>query len=86
MGVDISIEPVKRFFQIDMKDLAYVKFIIESYDGIAMQRTLNAKRGEIELMAPKCNEPVLDAILDDLKREVMIREIKKPVDYFDLVL
>jgi len=69
-----------------MKDLAYVKFIIESYEGIAIQRTLNPKRGEIEVMIPECNMNIFDGILKDLESEVFIKEIKKPVDYCSLVV
>jgi type II secretory pathway component PulL len=69
-----------------MKELAFVKFIIESYEGVAMQRTLNAKRGEIEIQVPKCNLAVFDNILSDLKRVVFMHEIKKPVDYCGLIV
>ena len=77
---------MKRFFQLDVKDIAYFKFILESYEGIAMQRTLNAKRGEIEVMVPDCNMPIFNDILNNIKDEMDIREIKKPVDYLELVI
>ncbi|MFC1855151.1 DUF4911 domain-containing protein [Thermodesulfobacteriota bacterium] len=77
---------VKSYFQIDTKEIAFFKFIIESYDGIAMFRTLNARRGEIEVMVPKCNEAELVNILHDMKRNIAIRQIKKPVDYLELVV
>lgn len=81
-----EITMVKRWFQLDIKELAYVKFILESYEGVAMQRTLNASRGEIEIMVPSCNVAVLDEIISDLKGSTDIREIKKPVDYSALFL
>ncbi len=81
-----NISIVKRFYRLDIRQLAFVKFIVESYDGIAMLRTLNAGCGEIEVMAPECNLPVLDALIDDLRKEINIVQIKKPVDYFELVV
>jgi hypothetical protein len=81
-----DIKIVKRFFKIDLKELAFFKFIIESYEGLAMQRTLNAKRGEIEVMVPACNELEFNVILNDLKRDIFIVEIKKPVDYTELII
>ncbi len=83
---EADIKIIRRYFQIAPKDIAFLKFIIESYDGIAMQRTLNAGRGEIEIMVPKCNNGVLDDILADLKQTISITEIKKPVDYLELVV
>lgn len=81
-----EIKLLKRFFRLDISEIAYVKFIIESYEGIAIQRTLNAKRGEIEIMTPDSNADVLDGILLDLKTTIIIEEIKKPIDYLELVL
>ena len=81
-----DVKLIKRFFQLEIKDIAYFKFILESYEGIAMQRTLNAKRGEIEVMVPDCNMSIFNDILNNVRAEMDIREIKKPVDYLELVI
>ena len=79
-----KIKIIKRFLKLEMKDIAFVKFIIESYEGIAVQRTINAKNGVIEIMVPSSNEGVLENIISDLMNSIPIKEIEKPDDYFEL--
>jgi hypothetical protein len=60
---------------VDRRKIAFIKFIIEAYDGIAGMRTINPAKGVIELrIAPGCEEQV-DRILQDLKKEILIRRL-----------
>ena len=60
---------------MDRRQIAYIKFIIEAYDGIAGMRTINPTKGIIKLhIAPGCEEQV-DRILHDLKGEILIQRI-----------
>jgi len=60
---------------VDRREIAFIKFIIEAYDGIAGMRTINPAKGVIELrIAPGCEEQV-DRILQDLKKEILIRRL-----------
>ncbi|MEW6672092.1 MAG: DUF4911 domain-containing protein [Thermodesulfobacteriota bacterium] len=63
-----------KYYRIDRREISFLKFIIESYDGIAMVRTVDPEAGIVALhIAPGC-EPVVNMILNDLKREIMIEE------------
>lgn len=65
-------ETIKRYYRIDRSAIAYLKFIIEAYDGIATIRTLDPVMGTICLsIAPGC-ECDVDLVLADLKAELMI--------------
>jgi hypothetical protein len=60
---------------VDRREIAFIKFIFEAYDGIAGMRTINPAKGIIELhIAPGCEEQV-DRILQDLKKEILIRRL-----------
>jgi hypothetical protein len=37
--------------RVARRDIAYVKFVIESYEGVAVTRTLDPARGEIVVLA-----------------------------------
>jgi len=66
------VETVKRYYRVDRSAIAYLKFIIEAYDGIAALRTLDPAMGTICLsIAPGC-ECDVDLVLADLEAELMI--------------
>jgi len=66
------VETVKRYYRVDRSAIAYLKFIIEAYDGIATLRTLDPAMGTICLsIAPGC-ECDVDLVLADLEAELMI--------------
>jgi hypothetical protein len=60
---------------VDRRQIAFIKFIFEAYDGIAGMRTTNPIKGIIKVhIAPGCEEQV-DRILQDLKKEILIQRI-----------
>jgi len=60
-------ETIKRYFQVDRKEINYLRITIESYDGMALVRTVDPHAAVIELqMSPGCI-PDLNALLDDLR-------------------
>ena len=64
-----------RHYRVDRRQIAFIKFIFEAYDGIAGMRTINPTKGIIKLyIAPGCEEQV-DRILDDLKNKILIQRI-----------
>ena len=65
----------ERHYRVDRRQIAFIKFIFEAYDGIAGMRTINPTKGIIKLhIAPGCEEQV-DRILQDLKKEIMIQRL-----------
>ncbi len=72
-------ETVKKYYRVDRREIAYLKFILEGYDGLAVMTTVNAQAGEIVLAsAPEC-EAELEMILQDLKKEILIEPAAAPV-------
>jgi hypothetical protein len=65
-------ETVKRYYRVDRRKIAFLKFIFEAYDGLAIIETLNPESGVIVFyIAPGCETDV-DMILTDLKADIMM--------------
>lgn len=65
-------ETIKRYYRVDRREIAFLRFILEAYDGIAVMRTQDRELGIIGLdIAPGC-EAVVDLILRDLKQDILI--------------
>ena len=68
----VIVETIKRYYRVDRREIAFIKFIFEAYDGIAVLETLDPVDGIVAFhIAPGCEGDV-DAILADLKREIVI--------------
>lgn len=53
----------KYLLSIDRKEICYLQWIIESYDGMASMRTINSVNGEIEIsIAPGCKKDIVSLI------------------------
>ena len=53
----------KYILSIDRKEICYLQWIIESYDGMASMRTINPANGGIEIsIAPGCKEEIASLI------------------------
>jgi hypothetical protein len=63
--------------------IAYVKFIIESYEEVGIIRTVDRKQAIIVLLAVADFVEVARNILQSLKHEVPLREIACPADLSD---
>jgi len=71
----IKMETIKRSFQVERRDISYLRWIIESYDGMAVLRTIDPHKAVIELqISPGCDNKVLE-LLDSLKEKEGIKLI-----------
>jgi hypothetical protein len=74
------------YFKINPHDLAFVKFIVESYEGIAVLRTVDPKEGIVEWMISPDLVEDAERLLRALKKEIPIVVVSPPrntapVDY-----
>ena len=52
-------QTIKYILSIERKEICYLQWIIESYDGMASVRTISPASGEIEIsIAPGCKEDI----------------------------
>jgi hypothetical protein len=64
-----------RYIRLHRKDIAYFKFIIESYEGMAVVRTKDPQEAIVELMVAPGWEKDLEEVLEGLRREIPIEAL-----------
>ena len=68
-------ETIKKYYRVDRRDISFLKFILEAYDGLAVLTTADSEKGIVVIsIAPGCEADV-EMILQDLKKDVMIEDI-----------
>lgn len=73
-----QLETTTRIFRIERKDIAFLKFIIEAYEGIAVLTTLERDSGTVRLsIAPGCEQEVT-AVLADLRQTMRMEPLGTP--------
>ena len=61
-------ETVKRTFLVDRKEINYLRITLESYDGMAVVRTIDPHKATIEIMiSPGCKDFVYN-LLESLRK------------------
>ncbi len=71
---------LRRHYRVDRRQIHFLKFILEGYDGVAVLRTLDPQEGLVVLqIGPGC-QSVVDMIIDDLQGHIRI----EPVELRDL--
>lgn len=71
-------ETIKKYYRIDRKEISFLRFIFEAYDGIAVLTTIDPGLGIVVLyISPDCEEEV-ETVLQDLKKDIMIKGIQEP--------
>ncbi|MDY6856476.1 MAG: DUF4911 domain-containing protein [Thermodesulfobacteriota bacterium] len=70
-----KLDTIQKYFKVDSKNISFLNFILEAYEGIAVMRTVCPKQGIVELMIAPDFENDVEHILDDLKRDFSIQAI-----------
>lgn len=70
-----------RFFRVPLGEIGYVRAIVEGYDGLAIVRAPDPKRGEIEWLIGDGMQAEADALIARLSREAGLIEIARPADW-----
>ncbi len=62
------LQTTRRFYRIDRRDISYLRFILEAYDGMAVLTTRDAAKGIVRItIAPGC-EMLVDDVISALAR------------------
>lgn len=68
-------ETISKYYRVDRREICFLRFIFEAYDGIAILTTIDSGSGSVVLhISPGCEEDV-EMILQDLKKEIMIEPV-----------
>jgi hypothetical protein len=66
-----------RYFVMPPEEISFVGFIIHAHEGVAVVRTLDSKRGLVEMLVSPFMVEELEGILEDLRKEVDIQEVSE---------
>jgi hypothetical protein len=73
-----SVETTKRYYRVDRREIAFLRFIFEAYDGLAVLETLDPEAGSIVFhIAPGCERDV-ETVLLDLQKDIMMEPAPDP--------
>ena len=68
-------ETISKYYRVDRREICFLRFIFEAYDGIAILTTIDSGSGLVSFhISPGCEETV-EMILQDLKKEIMIEPV-----------
>ena len=67
-------ETIKKYYRVDRKEISFLKFIFEAYDGIAVLTTIDSEKGVVVLRIPPGCEGDVEMILQDLRNDIIIDE------------
>ena len=70
-----------RFFRVALPEIGYVRAIVEGYDGLAIVRAPDPKRGEIEWLIGEGLEDEAETLVRRLENEAGLIEIARPTDW-----
>jgi len=70
----------KRYFQLPRAEIGHLRFILESYDGLAFARTLDSSTGLVEIACSPSRKEDVDVLLQALVEESGLREVPAPED------
>jgi hypothetical protein len=68
-------ETDSRYFQLASRDLVYMKFILEAYEGLCTMSTVDGKRGIVRVSYQRPFAGDLAALMDALGREIAVTEV-----------
>ena len=71
------------YLETPPEQIAYIKFIFESYEDVGIIRTVDRKRAIIVLLAMKDFIETARRILDSVKQDIPLKEIPRPSDMAD---
>ena len=69
---------VKRYYQVNRKDIAIVQFIIEGYEGMATVTTIDPGQACLQMAVIEDQLDDFAQLMEDLKKSFDIREIERP--------
>ena len=69
---------ITRFFQLDRRDLVYLKFIQEAYEGLSFMSTADRKSCIVRISYQQSAAADMDGLLSALARDIQLIEVAAP--------
>jgi len=68
----------KRYFEIPRAEIGHLRFILESYDGLAFARTLDNQLAMVEIAYSPSRGDDVEQLINALVAEVGLQEVAAP--------
>lgn len=68
-------DDITRYYRVDSKEIGYIGFTVQAYEGIGVVRTLDSAQGIVEILIPPDFLDEIEGLLEDLQVEISIEEI-----------
>jgi len=75
---------VVRCFALPAKEIGYLRFVLEGYDGLAQLRTLEPSQALVEIIYALSQHGLMASLLVALQDEIGLQEASFPLDYSPL--
>ncbi|MBN2515055.1 MAG: DUF4911 domain-containing protein [Deltaproteobacteria bacterium] len=66
---------IKKVLKLKRKDIAYIKFIFEGYEGLGIVTTIDSGKSLIEISMMPDFVSDINEILDALREEIIFQEV-----------
>lgn len=73
------LQSTERYFRVERKQIAFLRFVLEAYEGVGTLTTIQPADGLIRIQIPPGCERVVGAILEDLRKSFRIRAVPVPI-------
>jgi hypothetical protein len=70
-----------RFFRVPLEQIAYIRAVVDGYDGVAVVKARDPWRGEVEWIIGEGLGDEAEAIVQRLAFEAGLIEIERPADW-----
>ena len=77
---------IEIYLRIQRQDIALLKFVIESYEGIGIVRTIDRKRATVVVLAMPDLRQQVRAVLESLREHMDWYEIPPPAEQDDWLM
>jgi hypothetical protein len=74
---------VKKYFILPKSEIAYLRFVLESYDGIAFVRTLDPAQALVEIAYPPSRQDDAEKLLETLQKETGMTATVIPAEGYE---
>jgi hypothetical protein len=82
-NVSVSPELVEIYVRLAPRDIAYLKFIFESYETVGFLRTIDPRAATLVVFLVPDFADVGMRILDSVSREIRLERVERPHDLGD---
>ena len=67
----------KKYVRVDKRQIGFMKFIFEAYDGIANLTTIDPALGIISINIPNGCDDIVDNLLKTLGHDILIESLEE---------